>query len=163
MKILAAISKRSLFLKLVMVCAIMATALSAIAGSRSSVQRTTFQGETHTGKCCAAFDASVEINEPEKLQPIIVTWSTDYRATGASLVALRLNDGPCTFFGPAYLPAFSPEDGTYSSKTFQWVIMPGDFKLARGVNVIKVCGGGIFSDADTLTLGFNTISAHLQR
>ena len=38
------------------------------------------------------------------------------------------------FYGPASLSPFSPEDGTYNSKTFQWVIMPGDYALMRGPN-----------------------------
>jgi len=43
--------------------------------------------------------------------------------------------------------------------TFQWVIMPGDYKLTPGRNVIRLCGGGVSSNTDTITLGFGTLTA----
>ncbi len=39
--------------------------------------------------------------------------------------------------------------------------MPGDYKLVKGPNEITLCGGGVYSDTDTLTLGFNTLTARL--
>lgn len=127
-----------------------------------SVYRAIYQGETHTGLCCAAWDPTVTIRESEKVVPIIVTFSADYRATGPIFAGVKLNDGPCVFAGPAFMPTFSSDDHTYSSRTFQWVLMPGDYKLARGKNVITVCGGAILSATDSVELGFVTLTAHLQ-
>jgi hypothetical protein len=154
---------RSLLLIAVVSCVIMAGSISTSAQTKSAVQRTVYTGETHTGKCCSNWEASVSINESERVVPIVVTWSTDYRSNAPFFAALRLNGGPCVFYGPAYLPASAPGDDTFASKTFQWVIMPGDYKLSRGTNVIQVCGGGIFDDTDSITLGFNTLTAHLQK
>jgi len=43
----------------------------------------------------------------------------------------------------------------------QWLIMPGDYRLVKGANEITLCGGAVYSDTDTLTLGFNTLTAGL--
>ena len=75
------------------------------------------------------------------------------------MVGFSLNDGPCTFFGPKSIPAFNPGDSTMATITFQWVIMPGDYKLTPGRNVIRLCGGGVSSNTDTITLGFGTLTA----
>jgi hypothetical protein len=163
MKKLSQITKR-LALSAMLACVFALGSSSAFAkSSQSSVNRTSYQGETHTGICCSDWDASVTVKEPETLLPIVVTFSTDYRANAPFFAAISINGGPCTFFGPAFLPAFSPEDGTYSSRTFQWVILPGDYKLVSGKNVLTLCGGGLFNTTDTITLGFNTMSAHLQK
>jgi len=159
------------FLHITMRCAALLVLAGVIAvpmfaqTSNSPVNRVTYQGETHTGRCCSEWEASVTIHEPEKIVPIVVTFSADYQATAPFLVALRLNDAPCAFYGPAFLPTFLPDsDGIlYSSRTFQWVVMPGDYKLVRGKNVLTVCGGGLFSASDSVTLGFNTLTAHLQK
>jgi len=140
-----------------------AWAQSTPASPHSTVLRVSYQGETHTGLCCSTWDGKVTINEPEKLVPIVVTFSTDYRSTAPFYAALRINGGPCVFYGPASLSPFSPEDGTFNSKTFQWVIMPGDYALMRGPNLLQLCGGAELSAHDALTLGFYTLSARLQR
>jgi hypothetical protein len=162
-KVLPVISKRSLVVLGILACFI---TISAVAQDRheqdSPVMRTTYQGETHTGKCCSTWDATVTIEETAKPRPIIVTFSTDYRANAPMYIAMRLNDGPCAFYGPGIVPAYNPEDFSWSAKTFQWVILPGDYKLAKGLNTIKVCGGGINSDSDQIELGFNTLTARLQ-
>ncbi len=161
MKGLSRINQRSLVLAIVLTCLVIA--IAGVASAQTSVARVSYQGETHTGLCCSAWDASVSVHEPQKPVPIVVTFSTDYRATAPFFAAIRLNNGPCTFYGPTYLPAFNPDDLTYTSKTFQWIILPGDYKLARGRNVIQLCGGGTSSADDSITLGFYTLSAHLQR
>ncbi len=161
MKGLSRIARRSLRFATVLACLLAATSIAASA--QTSVNRVSYQGETHTGLCCSAWDASVTVKEAEKLVPIVITFSTDYHATAPFFAAIRLNDGPCTFYGPTYLPAFNPDDLTYTSKTFQWIILPGDYKLTRGRNVIQLCGGGTSSTDDSITLGFYTLSAHLQR
>src|SRR4051812_28400638 len=162
-KLISIVSRRSALL-MSLVCMLAFVSSPVFAGApESSVNRISYQGETHQGMCCKSWDASVSINEPERQVPIVVTWSTDYRATGPSFVGLRLNDGPCVFYGPAFLPTYAPDDISYSSKTFQWVIMPGDYKLVRGKNTLTLCGGAIFSQNDSVELGFNTMRAELQK
>src|SRR4051812_46431743 len=164
MKVLSQINKRSLVLLVVLACLMVLSSVSAFAQTKAPVLRETFQGETHIGRCCTSWDDSVRIAEPEKIAPIVVTFSTDYQSTASFFVGLKLNDGPCAFYGPAFIPAYAPADfSDYSSKTFQWVIMPGDYKLVQGRNEIKLCGGGVNSDTGTLTLGFHTLTAHLQK
>ena len=161
MKLLSGNTTRALLFLAVLACIVTFAAASAMA--QSNVQRTVYQGETHTGICCSNWDASVRITEPDKIVPIVVTFSTDYRSNAPFFAALRLNGGPCVFYGPAFIPAFSPADESYASRTFQWVILPGDYKLVRGPNTIQVCGGGTVGETDTITLGFNTLTAHLQK
>jgi hypothetical protein len=163
MKYLSTI-KRSSVVVAILTCVFIATSLSAQSnGTDSPVVRVNYQGETHKGLCCSTWDGKITISEPEQAVPIIVTFSTDYQSNAPFFAALRVNGGPCAFYGPAYLPAFSPDDNTFSSRTFQWVIMPGDYKLVRGRNVIELCGGGLLSTDDTITLGFYTLSADLQK
>jgi hypothetical protein len=143
-----------------LVLMIAVTALSAFAaGPESPVSRVSYPGETHDGLCCKTWDAQVTISETEKAVPIIVTLSTGYRATGPFYVGMRLNDGPCVFNGPGYIPTYNPTESSYASETFQWVIMPGDYMLRKGLNVIRVCGGAVFSQNDTIELGANTLTA----
>src|SRR3954447_18986137 len=127
MKYLSTI-RRSFGVMTMLACAFVSTAIWAQSnGPDSSVLRVTYQGETHTGLCCSTWDAKVSVSEPEKAVPIIVTFSTDYRSNAPFYAALHINGGPCVFYGPAFIAAFAPEDGTYGSKTFQWVILPGDY------------------------------------
>jgi hypothetical protein len=124
--------------------------------------RRSYPGETHKGMCCKDWEASVTINEPEKNVPIIVTFSMDYRADAPFYVGVRVNDGVCVFNGPATIPAYNPDVWSRTTTTFQWVFMPGDYKLEKGLNVIRVCGGGVYSADDSIELGYYTVSARLQ-
>jgi hypothetical protein len=137
--------------------------ISALAAPKTSVLRITYPGATETGKCCFKWDQSLRVIEPERLVPIVVTWSTDYQSNRPFYSGLSANGGPCTFDGPGNISAFMPEDGvSYTTRTVQWLIMPGDYKLVKGVNEITLCGGGVYSDTDTLTLGFSTLTARLE-
>ncbi|MDT8066963.1 MAG: hypothetical protein ROO76_02230 [Terriglobia bacterium] len=174
MKLWSVLNKRNLVLLALLVCAFTMASISVAAQNLQNsdatqappkVVRTVYQGETHVGRCCKLWDASITVTEPQdKLVPIVVTFSVDYRATAPFYAGLRLNDGVCAFYGPANVPTFSPENqASFSPATFRWVIMPGDYKLAKGPNVVTVCGGGVdfFAENDTITLGFNTLSAEL--
>lgn len=141
-------------------CIIGLASISAFAVPKAQVLRDT-NGDHHTGRCCSSWDQSIRVNEPTRLVPIVVTWSADYQAEVPFLVGLKLNGGPCAFYGSSALPASSPADGTFASKTFQWVIMPGDFGLVAGSNVIRLCGGGVFADTDSIVIGFSTLSARV--
>lgn len=165
MKAFSMFNKRNLMLLAFAGCIFGMTTTSAAGQTAPKVRRTTYQGETHVGRCCKLWDASITVTEPQdKLVPIVVTFSTDYRATAPFYAGIRINDGVCAFSGPAYIPTFSPENEfLFDSRTFQWVILPGDYKLHKGDNVVTVCGGGVdfFSETDTIVLGSNTLSAQL--
>ncbi|HVZ16481.1 MAG TPA: hypothetical protein VG897_05155, partial [Terriglobales bacterium] len=90
-------------------------------GTDSPVLRVGYQGETHNGLCCTTWDGKITISEPERPVPIVVTFSTDYRSNAPLFAGLSMNGGGCVFYGPAFIPAFAPDDETYGSKTFQWV------------------------------------------
>jgi hypothetical protein len=166
-------NKRNLVLLALLVCVFTIVSIPVAAQSAQTsdaapapkVARTTYQGETHVGRCCKLWDAAITVTEPQdKLVPIVVTFSMDYRATAPMYIGLRVNDGVCAFNGPNSVEMFSPAIETqYKPATYQWVVMPGDYKLAKGPNTLTVCGGGIdfFAENDTITLGFNTLSASL--
>ena len=144
-------------------CLMVVVSMPSIAAPKASVSRVTYPGTTHTGKCCFNWDQTLRLTEPERLVPIAVTWSTDYQSNAPFYSGLSVNGGPCTFYGPGHISTFVPEDGvSYTTRTVQWLIMPGDYKLVKGTNEITLCGGGVGSDGDTLTLGFNTLTAHLE-
>jgi len=154
--------KRNLFFVVALAFGIAASAVSLLAVPKAQVLRSVADGP-HTGKCCSAWDESIRVTEPDKLEPVVVVWSTEYRSNAPFLTGLSVNGGPCTFYGPGTIPAAAPADDTYASITFQWVLMPGDYGLVKGRNVIRLCGGAVFSDTDTITIGFNTLSARFGR
>jgi len=135
---------------------------SAMAANKG-ILRSTADG-TYTGPCCSRWDESVTVDEPRNLVPIVVTWSTDYQSNAPFIVGLSLNGGPCVMYGSGSLTAQNPDDGMYlAPATFQWVILPGDYGLRSGRNVITLCGGGVMGDTDTITVWGNTLFAHLER
>jgi hypothetical protein len=162
MKILASFNKRARLLTAA-ACLMVAGSISTLAAPKPSVLRVDYPGMTETGKCCFNWDLSLRVIEPERLVPIVVTWSTDYQADAVFYSGLSVNGGPCAFYGPGIISTFVPDDiVSYATRTVQWLIMPGDYKVVKGVNEITLCGGGVYSDTATLTLGFNTLAAHLQ-
>ena len=158
MKTIAISNYRRLAFVAILASLIAAGSISAFAVPKAQVLRVS-DGATHTGLCCSAWNDSIRVVEPNYLVPIVVTWSTEYQSETPFVVGFSLNDGPCTFFGPKSIPAFNPGDSTMATITFQWVIMPGDYKLTPGRNVIRLCGGGVSSNTDTITLGFGTLTA----
>ena len=162
MKDLAKFNRRDLLLIGTLVVLLAAAFTSAQAAEKSKVLRN-MDGDHHTGRCCSSWDETVAIREPEVAAAIVVTWSTDYQTTTPFLVGLKINGGGCTFFGPAFIPAAAPSDDTSASISFQWVILPGDYGLVKGNNTFTLCGGGVFSEGDSITLGFNTLTVRLQK
>ena len=159
MNIFAIFNKRARLLAAA-VCLMVVGSIPALAAPKSSVLRVTYPGVTETGKCCFNWDQTLRVIEPERLVPIVVTWSTDYQSNAPFYSGLSVNGGPCAFYGPGNISTFMPEDGvSYATRTVQWLIMPGDYKLMKGANDITLCGGGVSSDTDMLTLGFSTLTA----
>ena len=161
MKTLTRFSKQAILLAVATVL-LAAGSISSFAASRTAVLRVDFPGTTETGKCCFDWDLSLRVMEPERLVPIIVTWSADYQANAWIYSGIRVNDAPCSFDGPGNISPYMTEDSlSYTTRTVQWLIMPGDYRLVKGLNVITLCGGGVYSDSDQLTIGFNTLTVQL--
>ena len=155
-------NKQKLRMFALLALGVLAVGMSAFAATPGSTLRVMLLGETHTGLCCSVWGDAVEIVQPEKPVPMIVTWSGDYRANTSIEVGLRLNDGPCTFYGPAFLHAAQPTDYGYASATMQWVILPGDYGLRKATNTVQLCGGGV-DESSSVELGFYTITVRLDK
>src|SRR4051794_18778478 len=100
MKRFSLFNKRKLVVLAVLGCVFAVTSIAAVAQTSSKVMRSVVPGETHVGRCCKLWDATVTVAEPQdKLVPIVVTFSMDYRATAPMYIGLRVNDGVCAFNG----------------------------------------------------------------
>ena len=163
MKISSNTSRKGLCLAII--CLVVGMASNAHAVPQRQLLRV-LENHTFTGKCCNLWNEIVSVQEPAKLVPVVVTWSTDFIIVGAQyLVAgISLNGGPCQFFGPAaFQQPISIVQGLNSdTRAFEWVIQPTD-GLKRGNNTFTVCGGGLFADTETITLGFNTLQVRLSK
>jgi hypothetical protein len=146
----------------VFVALMIATAFAGHAATSGGVLRVAYSGESHSGFCCADWSDAVEVMQPEKNVPMIVTFSTEYRSASPMRVGLKLNNGPCTFYGPSSLDTATPANNGYVSATLQWIVLPGDYGLTKGTNTIQLCGGGT-SLADSIEFGFYTVSVRLEK
>ena len=111
-----------------------------------------------TGICCFSFGESVTVTEPAKITPVVVTWSTGYLATVSYKVGIAVNGHPCQV-SDNFVFDISPSIGR--TRTFQWVVMPGD-GLIKGTNTITLCGGGVKA-TDAVTLGFRTLGVAISK
>jgi hypothetical protein len=145
---------------LAIVCFIMGIAAVANAIPPNQVFQT-FTNRTITGKCCFSWGESVTVSEPAQITPVVVTLSTDYQSTKDFNVGIALNGHPCQFSGPSDLEFWPPAAG-FKGRTLQWVILPSD-GLIKGNNTITLCGGGISSDSDAITLGYHTMAVTISK
>jgi len=116
--------------------------------------------QTFTGLCCSRWGETVLVTEPKAVVPVVVTWSTDYRLTDSRFfhVGVSVNGHPCLVND---LTFFAPPDGSFVSRTLQWVIFPSD-GLVKGTNDITLCGGG-GDTSDTITMGGNTLAVRIAK
>jgi len=150
-------------LKKVVLCLSVVCLAALLAPTASAVNKKELlrveQNQSFQGLCCFTWLESVRVTEPATLVPVIVTWSTDYQATGVFLAGLSVNGKPCRLFGPASIQPFGRGDGSGSSDShfFQWLLSPSD-GLVRGTNTFTLCGGGETSATAVIVIGFNTLS-----
>lgn len=162
MNVISILNKQGIRLLAVLIFTIAMACGSAMAADKG-IRRSTADG-TYIGPCCTRWDQSVTVFEPRTLAPVVVTWSTDYQSNAPFIVGLSLNGGVCTLYGSASVTAQNPDGGVhFAPASYQWVILPGDYGLRSGTNVITVCGGGVAGDTDSITIWENTLVAHLQR
>jgi len=162
MKVISRINKQGIRLFAALIFTIAMACGSAKAADKG-ILRSNADG-TYTGQCCSRWDESVTVYEPTALLPIVVTWSTDLQSNAPFIVGLSLNGGACTVFGAASITTQNPDGGMYmTSASFQWLILPGDYGLRRGKNILTLCGGGMVGETDSITIWGNTLVAHLER
>jgi hypothetical protein len=120
------------------------------------------KNNTFEGECCFSFNESVTYSEPATISAVVVTFSTDYRINVADEyhVGLSVNGGPCETeaYGSQTIADTPPLDGEWNSGAFQWVILPSDGLLVKGLNTFELCGGGKSSSSDSITIGQNTLA-----
>lgn len=120
--------------------------------------------QTFTGVCCVSFNESVSISEPANISPVVVVFSTDYRVnvTGDQYHAgLSVNGSPCRTldgYGSQVVADSDAPEGIWSNASFQWVVEPTDGVLVAGTNTFELCGGGLSSSSDSISIGQNTLS-----
>jgi len=148
------------FLFLTIACLTLALQTPAFAVSKNELLRVE-QNQSFQGGCCFSWLEKVTVNEPATVVPVIVTWSTDYQATGYFYIGVSLNGGVCQFYGASVLTPTSSFDNFFDSQTTQWVILPGD-GLIPGKNTFTLCGGG-YAGTSIVTLGFNTLSVRVAK
>lgn len=149
------------FLFLTIAGLLLAVQTPAFAVSKNELLRVQ-QNASFQGSCCFSWLEKVSVTEPATVVPVIVTWSGDYQATGFFYVGISLNGGVCQFYGSLALSPTSSFDNFFDSRTMQEVILPGD-GLLPGKNTFTLCGGGMLSPTDIITLGYNTLSVRLAK
>lgn len=122
--------------------------------------------QTFTGLCCFSWGETIKIVEPGPPVPVVVSWSADYAANRGFFVKLSVNGAPCQAYGPASLPNTNNNGHlTEQSRTFHWIVFPGEglpgTQLRKGANTITLCGGGQFTNDQSVTLSRNTLSARI--
>src|SRR5437764_196807 len=75
------------------------------------------QNQPFQGACCFSWLEKVSVNEPSTVAPVVVTWSTDYQASGFFFAGISLNGGVCQFYGSEVLAPTSSFDNFFDSQT----------------------------------------------
>ena len=146
---------------LAITCVVMTLPTTASAVSKQELLRVE-QNQSFQGSCCFSWLETVSVTEPTAVVPVTVTWSGDYQATGYFFIGISLNGGVCQFYGSLALAPTGNFENFFDSHTVQVVIEPGD-GLLRGKNTFTLCGGGMMSPTDIVTLGFNTLSVRISK
>ena len=150
---------KRLAIRIAMLCLAVGIATAAFAVPPNEVVRVQTT-QILTGACCFPWGETVTVKEPSAPVPLVVTWSTDYVTSGNNVffrVGVSVNGHPCIATG--VIGGFASTDGTFTSLTFQWNILPSD-GLIKGNNNITLCGG---ASAGTIALGSNTLAVRVSK
>ncbi len=155
---------KSIVFAAILACLIMAGAGSAMAATNQVLRN--LNEQIFDGECCVSFNESVSISEPATLEPAVVIWSSGYgiEVPDVYKAGLSVNGGPCEVgvWGPAAIPDYElGPGGNYLHVDFQWIILPSDDVLVKGVNTFELCGGGTNSSSDSIAIYDNTLSVQL--
>jgi hypothetical protein len=161
-----AISKigKAVVFTVMLACALMTFAGSALAATNPVLRN---GGATFEGECCFSWNETVTLNEGSTIDPVIITWDADFEinVADAYFAGISINGAECLTgtYGPRVM-AYNPGTGSlYTSDSFQWIVLPSDGVLVKGVNTFELCGGGKNSESDSITLGSNTLSVVLAK
>lgn len=148
---------------LMMISLVVALASSAHAVPPRQLLRV-MDPQTFTGGCCNSWNETVSIVEPTKIDPVVVTWSTDFKLANGTYVAvgLSVNGGPCAALGPGSFQEAGGFPDETDTRVFQFVVMPID-GLQTGVNTFSLCGGGLRTNTETITIGPNTLEVRFAK
>jgi len=146
---------------LAVICPVIALAPTASAVQTNELLRVE-QNQSFQGGCCFSWLETVKVTEPAHVVPVTVTWSGDYQATGYFFIGFSINGGVCNFYGSLALAPTGNFENFFDSHTLQVVIEPSD-GLVKGKNTFTLCGGGMLSPSDIVTLGFNTLSVRITK
>jgi len=152
---------RLILMFLAVVAVAVAIQTPAFAVAPSEVLRVQ-QNQFFQGSCCFSWLETVSITEPAKVEAVTVTWSGDYQATGFFFIGISLNGGVCQFYGSSVLGPTGSFDNFFDSETISVPILPGE-GLVPGKNTFTLCGGGMMSPTDIVTLGFNTLTVRISK
>jgi hypothetical protein len=153
--------------KIIVFAAVLACLIMVGTGYASAQAKPVFRGtttQTFNGECCVPFNATVSIDEPVALKPVIVEWNTGYGiiVNDRYSAGLSVNGGTCQVgvFGPSVLPdLITNVQDSNPDVHFQWVIFPSDGVLIKGLNTFAVCGGGANQDDSFQTFNNTLIVA----
>ena len=155
-------SKPSLAFFAVLTCMIAAGSTSALAVPAGQVYRN-YNTQEFTGVCCSSWGDTVSVTEPVAIQPVVVTWTTEYFTVWDNFyVGLSVNGGPCLAFGSRLIPETLPGVLVRQPGTFQWVVFPSD-GLVKGKNTFTVCGGAVSFAPAGIELGIRTLSVRFSK
>ena len=164
MKAITKANKRNALFIVAMSVALLASSVSAFAVPANQVTRKLVIN-TFKAQCCVLLGSTVTLVEPATVQPVILTWSTDFAVDGTALFGLSVNGGSCALYGSGVAPSVASGPGTTSafvSGSFQWVVFPSD-GLVKGTNTFSVCGGGANSSVVNLVLGSRTLTVQISK
>jgi len=152
----------------ILACLILAGAGSAMAGTDPVYRSNTNTTVTGQFGASSTFGESVSLSEPATQEPVIIVWAGGYTINVPDLyfAGLSVNGGPCSSltYGNREVPDLSTQaGGDYLAFSFQWIVLPSDGVLVKGVNTFEVCVGGETSSSDSITITHNTITATLAK
>jgi|SRR5580658_2748099 hypothetical protein len=154
--------------KSVVFAAVLVSLITVGTGSAAAAADPVFRNltaQTINGECCVPFNATVSISEPAVLKPVVVDWDTGYGiiVNDRYVAGLSVNGGACQtgVFGADVLPDLDTlVSDSNPNVHFQWIILPSDGVLVKGINTFAVCGGGA-STGDSIAIFDNTLSVQL--
>ncbi|MFZ3340765.1 MAG: hypothetical protein WA609_18920 [Terriglobales bacterium] len=139
----------------------LAGSISAFAVPSGQVARI-YNAVTFTGQCCYLWNETVQVTEPAKLVPVIVTWSADVLVNDEFLVGLSLNGSACVAYGSREIAFFRLIENSAVNATHQWIVFPSD-GLVKGTNTFALCGGGAKSASDSISFGLSTLVVQISK
>jgi len=151
---------------LVIACMVIGAQTAAFAVPPKEVLQIRFN-QTFTGLCCFSWNETVSVTEPAVLVPVVVTWATDFQNFNDTFsMGLSVNGGQCLAFGPRFLNEKSNDPRWFTTRTFEWVVLPSDVgsdgsHLHKGNNTFTVCGGGTTKTNAQITQGTNSLAVRL--